>query len=46
LYQPHKLDDDNECGAVGGIKIGEGKRKYSEKKAALDHFVHHKSHMT
>jgi hypothetical protein len=30
LYQPQMIDDDD-CGVVGGIKIGKGKPKYSEK---------------
>jgi hypothetical protein len=29
LYQPRMIDD--ECGAVGGMRIGRGKPKYSEK---------------
>jgi hypothetical protein len=30
LYQPRMMDDD-ECGVVGGMRIGRGKPKYSEK---------------
>jgi hypothetical protein len=30
LYQPRMIDDDD-CGAVGGMRIGRGKPKYSEK---------------
>jgi hypothetical protein len=30
LYQSFMVDDD-ECGAVGGMRIGRGKPKYSEK---------------
>jgi hypothetical protein len=29
LYQPQMIDDDDECGAVGGIRICGGKSKYS-----------------
>jgi hypothetical protein len=35
--------DDDDYGAVGGMRIGRGKPKYSEKTC---HFVHHKSNMT
>jgi hypothetical protein len=34
---------DYDVGEFGGMKIGRGKPKYSEKSC---HFVHHKSHLT
>jgi hypothetical protein len=37
---------DGDCGEIGGIKIGRGKPKYSEKTCPSATFVHHKSHMT
>jgi hypothetical protein len=37
--------DDDECGVVGGMRIGR-RTKYSEKIWPQCHFVHHKSHMT
>jgi hypothetical protein len=33
-------DDDDECGAVGGIRIGKGNQ------STQCHFGHHKSYMT
>jgi hypothetical protein len=45
LYQPRMVDD--ECGAVGGMKIGRGNRSIQRKPAAVPlcqcHFVHHNS---
>jgi hypothetical protein len=37
LYQPRMIDD--ECGAVGGMRICRGN-------LSPCHFVHHESHMT
>jgi hypothetical protein len=37
--------DDDEWGAVGGMRIGRGKQS-SRRKPAKCHFLHHKSHMT
>jgi hypothetical protein len=37
--------DDDECGAVGGMKIGRGNGS-TQRKLPECHFVHHKSHMT
>jgi hypothetical protein len=37
--------DDDDYGAVGGIRIGRGNRS-TRIKLAQCHFVHHKSHMT
>jgi hypothetical protein len=38
--------DDGYCGAIGGMKIEQGKPDYSEKNLPHRHFVQHKSHMT
>jgi hypothetical protein len=38
-------DDDDECGAVGGMRIGTRNRT-TLRKMPQCHFVHHKSHMT
>jgi hypothetical protein len=43
-YQPHMIDDDD-CGEIGGMRIGRGNLS-TWKKCAAVHFVHHKSHMT
>jgi hypothetical protein len=37
--------DDDECGAVGGMRIDRGNRNIRRNPAQC-HFVHHKSHMT
>jgi hypothetical protein len=37
--------DDDECGAVGGMRIGRGNEILGENLPQC-HFVHHKSHMT
>jgi hypothetical protein len=39
------IDDDDECGAVCGIKIDRGNLS-TLRKTAQYHFVHHKFHMT
>jgi hypothetical protein len=44
LYQPRMIDDDN-CGTVGGIRIGRGHGSTRGKPAPVP-FVHQKSHMT
>jgi hypothetical protein len=44
LYQPRIIDDD--CGAIGGMRIGRGNRSTQEKIFLQCHFVHHKSHVT
>jgi hypothetical protein len=44
LYQSQMLDDD-ECGAVGGMRIGRGNRSIQRKPAPVP-FCHHKSHIT
>jgi hypothetical protein len=44
LYQPLMIDDD-ECGAVGGMRIGRGNRSTRRKPVPV-HFVHHKSHIS
>jgi hypothetical protein len=43
LYQPRMVDDD--CGAIGWMRIGRGNRS-TWRKAVPVHFVHRKSHMT
>jgi hypothetical protein len=45
LYQPWMIDDDDECGAVGGMTVGRGNRSTRRKPTPVQ-FVHHKSHMT
>jgi hypothetical protein len=42
LYQPRTIDD--ECEAVGGLRIGKDNRNTREI-LLQRHFVHHKSHM-
>jgi hypothetical protein len=37
--------DDDECGAVDGMRIGKGTEVLGENLPQC-HFVHHKSHMT
>jgi hypothetical protein len=37
--------DENDCGAIGGIKIGRGTEVLGEN-LPQRHFVHHKSYMT
>jgi hypothetical protein len=37
--------DDDECGTVGGMRIGRGSEVIGENLPQC-HFVHHKSHMT
>jgi hypothetical protein len=44
LYQPRMIDDD-ESGAVCGMRIGRGSWS-TQRKPAPVHFVYHKSHMT
>jgi hypothetical protein len=36
---------DNECGAMGGMRIGRGNEVFGENLPRC-HFVHNKSHMT
>jgi hypothetical protein len=38
------LIDDDECGAVGGMRIGKGTEVFGENLPQF-HFVHDKSHM-
>jgi hypothetical protein len=38
-------DDDDDCGALGGIRIGRGTEVVKENLPQC-HYVHHKSHMT
>jgi hypothetical protein len=35
LYQPRMFDDDDECGAVGGMRIGRGNRSTRRKPAPV-----------
>jgi hypothetical protein len=37
--------DEDDCGAIGGMKIGRGNRSTGRKPVPVP-FVHHKSHMT
>jgi hypothetical protein len=37
---------DDECGAVGGMRIGKGKTEVLGENPTQCHFAHHKSHMT
>jgi hypothetical protein len=37
---------DGECGEIGGMKIVQGKPKFSEKTYPQRHFVYDKSYMT
>jgi hypothetical protein len=39
------IDDDDDCGAVDGMRIGRGNQVLGEKLSHC-HFVHDKSHMT
>jgi hypothetical protein len=39
------IDDDDECGVVGGMRIGRG-NLITRRNLPQCHFVHHKSHMT
>jgi hypothetical protein len=39
------IDDDDDCEAIGGMKIGRGNRIFRENLPQC-HFVHYKSHMT
>jgi hypothetical protein len=45
LYQPQMIDDGDDCGATGGMRIGRGTEVLWENLTEF-HFVHHKSHMT
>jgi hypothetical protein len=45
LYQPRIIDDDDEYGAVGGMRIGRDTEILGENLPQC-HFVDHKSHMT
>jgi hypothetical protein len=44
LYQPRMIDDDD-CGAIGRMRIGRGNRRTRRKSAPVP-FVQHKAHMT
>jgi hypothetical protein len=39
------IDDDDDCGAIGGMRIGKRNRN-TWRKPALVPLVHHKYHMT
>jgi hypothetical protein len=41
LYQPRMIGE-GDCGEIGGMKIVQGKPKYSEKTLPHRHFVLHK----
>jgi hypothetical protein len=43
LYKPQIIDEDD-CGAIGGMKIGRG-NQVLRKNLPQRHFVHQKSHM-
>jgi hypothetical protein len=46
LNQPQMIDDDDDdCGAIGGMRIGKGNLR-TGRKLPQCHFVHNKSHMT
>jgi hypothetical protein len=45
MYQPWMIDDDDECEAVGGMRIGRGNQVLGEN-LSRRHFVLHESHMT
>jgi hypothetical protein len=45
LWYELQMIDEDDCGAIGGMKIGRGNRS-TRRKPAQRHFVHHKSHIT